>query len=1007
MGSLRLGKGKVRTSNLLYPLHLGLRELKLCLKVLMVKALVWNVRGIGGVNSKTRVCNLCRIHNIQLLVLMEPFISINKLVATASSLGFTYSYANCSNKIWIMWNSCINVHIISDFPQVINTHIFCFNIQCYFSFVYAACSRLVWLSLWEQLVDFIFQFKGPWCIGGDFNIISNAFERVGGKYPNFNAMEDFNSMIQDCNLHDIGFSGGSFTWSRASMWQRLDRFLFNNEWIADFTMTRVEHLSRTHSDHAPLLLNVNDNNLKGISAFRFQNMWLLHEDFMNRVQTNWNAPVYPNNDVTGMIRLWSKLSRLKQILRWWNKNIFRNIFINIIEAENKVIDMDKVCLDNPSNENFQKLNDVKLSHINLQNQEEMFWRQRANTKIILEGDRNTKFFHALANKNRIKNHINKISNQDGVFFDTEDSIIKFGSIVNFLLNFQNMSGLPINNAKSNFIIANSVPRSRINLIQRICGFHSKLLPIKYLGTPIFKGRKTNKLFEDLFTLFQRKFSNWSSKFLSFGGRLVLIKSVLNSIPIFLFHTLLPNVSVCFRLERMINKFFWGSNSNRKGICWTSWFKVCGIFKEGGLDCKSISDMAHAFSHKLWFAFRSNTSLWAQFMNLKYCKVLHPLLCSYKRNDSLVWKRLCSIKWEAENYIQWGLGKGDISFWQDNWLGIGSIDSILNTHTIENRKVKSFFLNNSWNIIKLREALPGHLIDIILSIPLQMNCKDKILFTLSNSGHFSLKEAWNTFRVKYAISPLYSVIWNANIPLSYSILVWRCLKNCILVDANLWKKGFIFPSKCQCCSSIDTINHVFINGDIAFKNFHKCLFLAHEFGISHHNVASNTMVKLVRWIKPSLPFVKLNTDGSVGTNVSGAGGIIRNEKGTLLAAFASPLNVCNVTTAELLGLVKGLDLCNRMGFNFVWIEVDANWLIHIFEKGEEGSPQNFYVIRKIKQHLATITYSMSHIYREVNSCADWFAKYGCQLDSLIEFNSDNLPPMLFGAVLGCGSPLRTV
>ncbi|KAL0912108.1 hypothetical protein M5K25_018058 [Dendrobium thyrsiflorum] len=471
------------------------------------------------------------------------------------------------------------------------------------------------------------------------------------------------------------------------------------------------------------------------------------------------------------------------------------------------------------------------------------------------------------------------------------------------------------------------------------------------------------------------------------------------------------------------------------------------------------------------------------MNLKYCKVLHPLLSSYKRNDSLVWKRLCSIKWEAENYIQWGLGKGDISFWQDNWLGFGSIDSILNSHTIENRKVKSFFINNSWNVFKLREAIPDYLIDIIMSIPLQMNCNDKILFSLSNSGRFNLKEVWNTFRIKYTASPIYSVIWNANIPLSYSILVWRCIKNCIPVDVNLWKKGFKFPSKCQCCYSIETINHVFINGAIAakvwnyffrltnkgtpnlnidvctmlnvwvtkskghicnvipifvmwflwkarndskhnnirmnaehvisairnkivqlysvnlisFKNFHQFSFLAHEFGIYHHNAMSPNLVKMVRWIKPSLPFVKLNTDGSVGSNFSGAGGIIRNEKGSLLAAFASPLNVNNVITAELLGLAEGLDLCNKLGFNFVEIEVDAEWLIQIFVKGVDGSPQNFYVIRKIKHQLAALNYSMSHIYREANACADWLAKYGCHLDSLIVFNSENLPPMVNGFV----------
>ncbi|KAL0907216.1 hypothetical protein M5K25_025770 [Dendrobium thyrsiflorum] len=111
-------KGKIL--KILYPPRLELPELKLHPLVVMIKALIWNVRGIGGVASKARVRNLCRIHDIQILVLMEPMISIDNLDRTATRLGFTMSFANCSNKIWIMWNSNITLNIIADFQQVVH-----------------------------------------------------------------------------------------------------------------------------------------------------------------------------------------------------------------------------------------------------------------------------------------------------------------------------------------------------------------------------------------------------------------------------------------------------------------------------------------------------------------------------------------------------------------------------------------------------------------------------------------------------------------------------------------------------------------------------------------------------------------------------------------------------------------------------------------------------------------------------------------------------------------------
>ncbi|PKU76701.1 Putative ribonuclease H protein [Dendrobium catenatum] len=130
-----------------------------------------------------------------------------------------------------------------------------------------------------------------------------------------------------------------------------------------------------------------------------------------------------------------------------------------------------------------------------------------------------------------------------------------------------MIGLAINKDKSSFIVSNYVNHGRVNTIKRVCGFNCIALPIKYLGTPIFKGRKRNQIFEEIFTIFQKKIVNWNSNFLSFGGRLVLIKSVLNSIPIFIFHTLHPSEPICRRLERMINKFFWGYKNNSSCIYW--------------------------------------------------------------------------------------------------------------------------------------------------------------------------------------------------------------------------------------------------------------------------------------------------------------------------------------------------------------------------------------------------------------------------------------------------------
>ncbi|PKU63886.1 hypothetical protein MA16_Dca009870 [Dendrobium catenatum] len=239
-------------------------------------------------------------------------------------------------------------------------------------------------------------------------------------------MDEFNSMISDCNLNDIGYFGSLFTWNRANLWQRLDRFLFNDDWIANFPSSNIEHLSINLSDHSPILLNINKIPPHASFSFRFQNMWLLHADFSNLLNCNWKAPVFPDNKITSMLRLWAKLSRFKQCLKWWNKNIFKNIFSNIKDAESQVINLDILFQQNPNPENLLALNQTKDSLFHLQLQEECFWKQKSNAKFILEGDRNTKSFHAVANKKKTRSLIHKIIDDAGNVLDSDEYICNSG-----------------------------------------------------------------------------------------------------------------------------------------------------------------------------------------------------------------------------------------------------------------------------------------------------------------------------------------------------------------------------------------------------------------------------------------------------------------------------------------------------------------------------------------------------------------------------------------------------
>ena len=89
------------------------------------------------------------------------------------------------------------------------------------------------MDVWSNIKGLAFTNQ-PWLIGGDFNIIVNSNEKVGGAPPDTNAMNDFGNCIMDSGLIDIGFEGLPFTWQWRNVKQRLDRILVNNAWLEGF-----------------------------------------------------------------------------------------------------------------------------------------------------------------------------------------------------------------------------------------------------------------------------------------------------------------------------------------------------------------------------------------------------------------------------------------------------------------------------------------------------------------------------------------------------------------------------------------------------------------------------------------------------------------------------------------------------------------------------------------------------------------------------------------------------
>ncbi|XP_060182093.1 uncharacterized protein LOC132611726 [Lycium barbarum] len=126
-----------------------------------------------------------------------------------------------------------------------------------------------------------------------------------------------------------------------------------------------------------------------------------------------------------------------------------------------------------------------------------------------------------------------------------------------LSEYEKISVQLVNKRKSGFMVHSKASDSFIQDIINLTGFAHQKLPFNYLGCPIYTGRKKITYFNDLVAKVSNRITRWHNKTLSAGGKAVLIKSVLASIPLHTLSVIQPPKTCIKQIEMCIANFFWG------------------------------------------------------------------------------------------------------------------------------------------------------------------------------------------------------------------------------------------------------------------------------------------------------------------------------------------------------------------------------------------------------------------------------------------------------------------
>lgn len=124
-----------------------------------------------------------------------------------------------------------------------------------------------------------------------------------------------------------------------------------------------------------------------------------------------------------------------------------------------------------------------------------------------------------------------------------------------LRGFEMVSGLRVNLFKS-CLMGLNVEREFMVMACNFLNCNEGSIPFKYLGLPVGANPRSLTTWEPLLEHISSRLNSWGNRYISFGGRIVLLNSVINAIPIFYRSFLKMPDKVWRKLVRIQREFLW-------------------------------------------------------------------------------------------------------------------------------------------------------------------------------------------------------------------------------------------------------------------------------------------------------------------------------------------------------------------------------------------------------------------------------------------------------------------
>lgn len=176
------------------------------------------------------------------------------------------------------------------------------------------------------------------------------------------------------------------------------------------------------------------------------------------------------------------------------------------------------------------------------------------------------------------------------------------------------------------------------------GFQQGILPFRYLGVPLCAKRMSVTQYQVLIDKMVRKISDWKNKFLSYGGRLQLVQSILFSIQNYWSQIFLLPKRVMLAIESLCRKFLWAGDLSQTKKSLISWNSICRPKAEGGLGLIHLPSWNKAnFIKLLWDVHKKADKLWIKWIHSYYIREYSIMDISSPSDASFFVRKLLKVR----------------------------------------------------------------------------------------------------------------------------------------------------------------------------------------------------------------------------------------------------------------------------------------------------------------------------------------------------------------------------